>query len=115
MKMKTITTSTNIYLFEELSDDAQQNALDKHREWLVNDPYWYTCIEEDWNDKLSNLGIENPKISWVFGFSCRTFLCTLYSKVGLVCGSSMFFKPVHSFQKSDQRVDCLSILLGSFL
>jgi len=42
-------------------------------------------------------------------------ICTLYSKVGLVCGSSMFFKPVHSFQKSDQRVDHLSILLGSFL
>jgi hypothetical protein len=52
---------------------------------------------------------------WLFGFSCRTFLCTLYSKVGLVCGSSMFFKLVHSFQKSDQRVDCLSILIGSFL
>lgn len=49
-----------------------------------------------------------PKIDWLFGFSCRTFLCTLYSKVGLVCGSSMFFKPVHSFQKSDQRVDHLS-------
>jgi len=44
----------------------------------------------------------------LFGFSCRTFLCTLYSKVGLVCGSSMFFKLVHSFQKSDQRVDHLS-------
>ena len=62
--MRTITTTTNVYKFEELSPESQANALDKHREWLVNDPYWYTCIEEDWNDKLSNLGIENPKISF---------------------------------------------------
>ena len=60
--MKTITTTTNVYQFEELSDDVQQIVLDKYREWMVDDPYWYTCITEDWKDRLAELGIDKPEI-----------------------------------------------------
>lgn len=62
--MRTITKITNVYEFEELSSDAKEHALDKYREWMTDDPYWYTCIEEDWKDKLSDLGIEKPEISF---------------------------------------------------
>lgn len=62
--MRTITTVTNVYSFEELSPDAQEHALETYREWLTDAPYWYTCIEDDWKDKLSDLGIEKPEISF---------------------------------------------------
>ena len=62
--MRTITTTTNVYKFEELSPEAQENALDKYRDWLVESPYWYTCVEEDWKDKLSDMGINKPVISF---------------------------------------------------
>ena len=60
--MRTITKITNVYQFEELSDDTQQIVLDKYRDWMVDDPYWYTCITEDYKDKLTELGIEKPEI-----------------------------------------------------
>lgn len=60
--MKTITKIINVCQFEELSDDAQQHALDKYRTCLVDDPYWYTIIEEDWKDLLTEQGIVKPEI-----------------------------------------------------
>lgn len=60
--MRTVTTTTNVYQFEELSSDAQEFALDKYRDWMTDDPYWYTCVTEDWKDKLTDLGVEKPEI-----------------------------------------------------
>lgn len=62
--MRTVTTVTNVYKFEELSPDAQEHALDTYREWLTDDPYWYTCIEDDWIDKLTSMGVNKPVISF---------------------------------------------------
>lgn len=58
--MRTVTT--NVYQFEELPPDAQKNALDKYREWLTDDPYWYTCETEYHKDLLTEQGIIQPEI-----------------------------------------------------
>lgn len=60
--MRTITTTTNVYQFEELSPDAQENALDKYRDWLTDDPYWYTSETEYHKDLLAEHGIIKPEI-----------------------------------------------------
>lgn len=79
--MRTITTTTNVYKFEELSPESQANALDKYREWMTDDPYWYTCETEYHKDLLTEQGIIKPEIYfsgfWNQGdgavFECKGF------------------------------------------
>ena len=51
------TIETVVYTFEELSDEAKQVALDRHREINAHDGWW-DCIYEDLHDKAEKAGFE---------------------------------------------------------
>lgn len=71
--MRTITTETTVYTFDELSEDAQQKALENLADINVDDPYWYfdEYLEEvaseygivlKWND----LSFDLYRNSWLY-------------------------------------------------
>lgn len=41
------TMETILYTFEELSDEAQQKAIDGARDWNVSDMDWWDCTYDD--------------------------------------------------------------------
>ncbi len=61
------TIRTKIYKFEELSEDAQQTAIDKMREINVNYDSWHDGILEGCKEKLDEVGFLNSEI-WYTGF-----------------------------------------------
>ena len=112
--MRTITTTTNVYKFEELSPESQANALDKYRDWMTDDPYWYTCETEYHKDLLTEQGIVKPEIYfsgfWSQGdgavFECKEVdLIKLMESLGL----QDKYELVYSFIKSEQLSVSVSI------
>ncbi len=65
--METITTSVDVYKFEELSKEAKQKALEKGREDENMDWPWYDGIEEEFKTDIENQGWERVEI-WFTGF-----------------------------------------------
>ena len=96
--MRTITTTTNVYKFEELSPESQANALDKYREWMTDDPYWYTCETEYHKDLLTEQGIVKPEI-YFSGFwnqgDGAVFECKSIDLIKLI--NSLGIKDEHKF------------------
>ena len=78
MRQETITH--NIYKFEELPEGIKKEALDTHRHYSVEDRDWWDYEYEYWNEKLENMGYENPDISFS-GFCSQgdgaSFTCTI--------------------------------------
>lgn len=61
------TIRTKIYKFEELSQDAQQTAIEKMREINVDYDSWHDGILEGCKEKLDEVGFFNSEI-WYTGF-----------------------------------------------
>ena len=65
---KTIVTEETVYSFNELSEDAQQDAIDDNREWNV-DHDWWEHVYYDFNNICEILGVEidtRPKLRIYF-------------------------------------------------
>jgi hypothetical protein len=58
--MKTI--EIKLYKFEELSKEAQQTAIEKHRDSNNEFSDRADFISEDCNEQIKNAGFENPKV-----------------------------------------------------
>lgn len=56
--MRIAVTETNVFEFSELSETAQQNAIDKAREFACSDSFWYECIIDDAKRLAAMIGIE---------------------------------------------------------
>lgn len=57
---------TEVYTFDELSDDAKENAIEKFREdkeYLYLDHFYEDCVYQ-----LKELGFVNPKIQYSLGY-----------------------------------------------
>jgi hypothetical protein len=63
------TIEIKAYQFSELSEEAQERAIDKHREWDIVDG-WYDVVFEDAKQCGEILGIEIKNI-WFSGFSSQ--------------------------------------------
>lgn len=62
-------THTHVtYSFEELSEEAQEKALEKYYDWNVNDDFWHECIIDDAKKIGKLVGIEIKNI-YFSGFS----------------------------------------------
>lgn len=58
----------NLYKFEELSDDAKQNAINKYREsmdWQIESEF----ITEKFVEKLSDMGYPTDDLEWRLNYS----------------------------------------------
>lgn len=57
--MQTHTHTT--YSFDELSEEAQENALEKYWDWNVQDSFWHECVIEDAKEigKITGIDITN--------------------------------------------------------
>lgn len=60
MKTKTIT----LYQFDELSDEAKENAIEKLRDINVNYPDWDDYLIDNWQEALEKIGFQNAKIEY---------------------------------------------------
>jgi len=61
--MRTITTKTDLYEFHELSEDAQETAINKLHDINVELDWWDFEIDY-WKEKLSDIGFENAEINF---------------------------------------------------
>jgi len=59
-----------IYSFEELSPEAQQNALDGSRDINVDYHGWEDGVTEDFKEEMKNIGIDDITISYT-GFNSQ--------------------------------------------
>ena len=50
--MRTITTTSTLYKFEELSESAQKTALDKLRDWNVDAIDWWDYLYDNFKKKM---------------------------------------------------------------
>lgn len=50
------------YTFDELSEEAQEKALEKYRDWNVNGFEWWDCVYDDVKAVAEILGIETSNI-----------------------------------------------------
>jgi hypothetical protein len=57
------------YSFEELSPEAQENALDNNREINTEDEDWDVSVKEDFELDMGDIGINNIEISYTGFFS----------------------------------------------
>ena len=64
------TKTYQVYSFNELSENAKQNALEKNRYWNVKYVEWYDFTIEDWTSKLKAAGFTNTVIQFS-GFSSQ--------------------------------------------
>ena len=63
-------TKTHIHIdttnsFEELSEEAQENALEKYRDWNIDDSFWHKCVTDNAKElgRLFGVEIENIHFS----------------------------------------------------
>jgi hypothetical protein len=56
------TIAVNLYTFEELAPQMQQQVVERESSINIEDAYWYEPIIEDWTQQLENLGFEQVKI-----------------------------------------------------
>lgn len=61
-KMRTV--RTKIYKFEELTKEAQANAIDKMRDINTNHDEWHDCIFEGFQETLSEAGFFDVNIQF---------------------------------------------------
>jgi len=66
-------TNTHVittYQFSELSNEAQEKALEKYYDWNVSDDFWHECVIDDVKEigKIIGIDIENVYFS---GFSSQ--------------------------------------------
>lgn len=63
--MRTITKEYTVYDFNDVINNPvlKERVLEKHYDINVNYDWWDWIIEE-WNEKLENLGFENPNIEF---------------------------------------------------
>jgi hypothetical protein len=67
--MRTITTETKVYKFDELTEEQQEKVLDNWRQdWP--DYEWWDCVEDDFKTICSLIGITVDKI-YFSGFSSQ--------------------------------------------
>lgn len=64
--METVTVEYNTYKFEELSEEAQEKALDTFRKskGQYDSEFIFECVLDDWKEKLENLGMDDVKIQF---------------------------------------------------
>ena len=55
--MKNITKTTTVYNFDELTETAQNNALELNRDINIS-PWWFDCTTEDFKEIGSKIGID---------------------------------------------------------
>jgi len=67
--METIITKTNVYPFNELSEESQQNAIDNNRD-MNTDYEWWGCEIDDFKTIAGLMGIEIEGI-YFSGFSSQ--------------------------------------------
>ena len=60
--MKTLTI--NLYTYDELTAEAQNNAIEQNREINVDYPSWDEFIIDEMKDALEKAGIEKPEIQY---------------------------------------------------
>jgi hypothetical protein len=63
------TISVNLFRINELSAEAKEKALEKHRDWNVQDE-WYDFVVDAWKEKLDAIGFEHAEIHFS-GFSSQ--------------------------------------------
>ena len=54
--------AVNVYKFDELSDEAKEKVLEKHRDINVDDSHWYEFTMEMWKEKLKEAGFDDAEI-----------------------------------------------------
>ncbi len=62
--MRKIIETTNVYKFEELSDDAKKKALDNHRYFLVSSDFWDEFELCDMKEELTQMGFNGANIHY---------------------------------------------------
>ena len=62
--------NTEVYEFEELSEEVQDKVIERHRYMEVEYDDWYGCNLEYWRDKLNEIGFEDAKI-YFSGFASQ--------------------------------------------
>jgi len=59
-----------LYKFDELDPDIQEQVIDKHREWNVDDSWWYESMIDCYTDELQKMGFNKVSI-YFSGFSSQ--------------------------------------------
>jgi hypothetical protein len=53
----------------ELPEDVRKRILDKYRDVLVEDEFWSEALQDDWQQKLEEMGFERVKIRYSLGYA----------------------------------------------
>lgn len=91
------TKTYKVFEFDELSADAQKIALDELRD--QEDPYWYASVEDQWKEKLTELGYDNPDISFS-GFGSQGDGASFTARIDL---SVWLLKPTTKITEKDRE------------
>jgi len=59
-----------LYKFDELDPDIQEQVIDKHRDWNVDDSWWYESTIDYHTDELQKMGFNKVDI-YFSGFSSQ--------------------------------------------
>lgn len=68
--MRAETTTRTIYTFDELSEQAKEQARDWYREGMAGDSYWHECVIDDAKTIGTIFGIDIDNV-YFSGFSCQ--------------------------------------------
>lgn len=60
--IKTIVTAQDVYDFQDLDKDAQEKVLQDLRDINTDNKFWHECIFDNYKEKLTSLGFNNPEI-----------------------------------------------------
>lgn len=63
------TISTNLYKFNELSDEAQALAIEKHRYFNVEYSHWSLLDEDEFKEKAKSYGFDVKRIYYSLSYS----------------------------------------------
>ena len=112
------TVEVKIYKFNELSKEAQEKAIEKHRHHDVEGIDWWDCVYYDWKEKLNGKGFLTPEI-YFSGFCSQgdgaCFDCDQfdYDKLEEACDLNALERAIVSFLYETDSIG-ISIQKNSF-
>lgn len=116
MNMQTV--GVKLYKFDELSDEAQEKALEKHRLYDVEGIDWWDSVYYDWKEKLNKKGFLNTEI-FFSGFCSQgdgaCFDCDQfdYDKLEQACYLNALERAIISFFYETSRIE-IAIVKNNF-
>ena len=104
---------TEVYKFEELSDEVQEEVLDKHRMYNVEYDEWWDSVIEYWKEMLDVIGFEDAEI-FFSGFWSQGDGAVFEAEIDLdkVCSHLMYCDATTYSEARDLRAAALADQAG---